>query len=87
MLANFDIKIVHKKGKLHTLLDALSRLPQIHHIFFITVHGWIEEFQQAQENEAAIRQFIDEVESGQTAHGLFTLHDELLWSEDKGGDS
>ena len=54
MLANFDIKIVHKKGKLHTLLDALSRLPQIHHIFFITVHGWIQEFQQAQENEATI---------------------------------
>ena len=54
MLAKFDLKIVHKKGKLHTLLDALSRLPQIHHIFFITVHGWIQEFQQAQENEATI---------------------------------
>ena len=27
MLAEFDIEIVHKKGKLHTLPDALSRMP------------------------------------------------------------
>ena len=83
MFVEFDIEIVHKKGKLHTLPTALSRLPQIHHIFFITVHGWIQEFQQAQENEATIWQFIDEVGSGQTAHGLDRLHDGLLWSEDK----
>ena len=49
----------------------------------ITVQGWIEEFRQAQENDAVVQQLIDEVESGQTAHGLYRLQDGLLWSEDK----
>ena len=44
MLAKFDLKIVHKKGKLHTLPDALSRLLQIHHIFVIMVQGWSKRF-------------------------------------------
>ena len=83
MLAEFDIEIVHKKGKLHTLPDALSRMPQIHHMSVITMQGWIEEIRQAQESDAVVRQLRDEVESGQTAHGLFKLRDGLLWSEDK----
>ena len=83
MLVEFDIEIVHKKGKLHTLLDALSRMPQIHHMSVITMQGWIEEIRQAQENDAVVRQLRDEVESGQTAHGLYKLRDGLLWSEDK----
>ena len=83
MLAEFDIEIVHKKGKLHILPDALSRMPQIHHMSVITMQGWIEEIRQAQESDAIVRQLRDEVESGQTAHGLYKLRDGLLWSEDK----
>ena len=46
------------------------------------MQGWIEEIRQAQENDAVVRQLRDEVESEQTAHGLYKLRDGLLWSED-----
>ena len=59
MLAKFDIEIVHKKGKLHTLPDASSRMPQIHHMSVITMQGRIEEIRQAQENDAVVRQLRD----------------------------
>ena len=37
----------------------------------ITMQGWSEEIRQVQENDALVRQLRDEVESGQTAHGLY----------------
>ena len=36
LLAEFDLEIIHKKGKLHTLPDTLSRMPQIQHITVVT---------------------------------------------------
>ena len=32
LLVKFDLEIIHKKGKLHTLPDTINRIHQIHHI-------------------------------------------------------
>ena len=51
-MAEFDLEIIHKKGKLHTLPDTLSRMPQIQHISVVTSQAWMEEIRQPQEWDA-----------------------------------
>ena len=83
MLAEFDLEIVHKKGKLHTLPDALSRLPRILHISVISAQGWIDEVRQAQTEDAEMRELVTKVMNGSITHGMYKLQDGLLWSDDK----
>ena len=81
LLAEFDLEIIHKKGKLHTLLDTLSRMPQIQHISVVTSQACMEEIQQAQEWNVGTQQLKEDVESGRTTHGMYRLHKGLLWNQ------
>ena len=81
LLAEFDLEIIHKKVKLHTLPDTLSRMPQIQHISVVTSQTWMDEIRQAQERDAGTRQLKEDVESGRTSHGMYRLHEGLLWSQ------
>ena len=82
-LVEFDLEIVHEKGKLHTLPDALSWLPYMLYISIISAQGWIDEVRPAQTEDAEMRELITKVMNGSITHGMYKLRDGLLWSADK----